>query len=142
MSSRTDSGVGPAREESIDRSFGIRGERGGGTELSVSEPSRNDVFRTVFGLGAADVRTHDAVAEVPGSTTRELADHLDRDRSNVNRSLNRLREAGLVTRVRRLLDSGGHVYQYSLVSDRTAEDVVARAVDRWQSAAIDVVASE
>lgn len=80
--------------------------------------------------------------EVPSSTTRELADHLDRDRSNVNRSLNRLREAGLVTRVRRLLDSGGHVYQYSVVSNHTTEDVVARAVDRWRSTALDVAASE
>ena len=138
MSSRTD----PTRDGSIDRGFGIRGEHDGGTELCVSEPSRDDVFRTVFGLGTADVRTYDAVAEVPGSTTRELADHLDRDRSNVNRSLNRLREIGLVSRVRRLLDSGGHVYQYSVVPDRTAEDVVARAVDRWRSAALEAAASE
>ena len=138
MSSRSDRGGSATADALATRGTGGRSDRDDG--LAVEEPSREEVLRTVFGLGGHDVRTYDAVDESPGSTTRELADDLERDRSNVNRSLNRLREAGLVTRNRRLLDAGGHVYQYSVVG--ASDDVVSRAVDRWQSAALDAVASE
>lgn len=141
MSSRSDRGGNATADALATRDTRDRSERDD-DGLVVAEPSREAVLRTVFGLGGHDVRTYDAVVESPVSTTRELANHLDRDRSNVNRSLNRLREAGLVTRNRRLLDGGGHVYQYSTVSGESTDDVVARAVDRWRSAAIDAVTSE
>jgi predicted transcriptional regulator len=139
MSSRSESAEDATGGERSKRRLRGRGRRAEGPE--VAEPSREEVLRTVFGIGSHDVRTYDAVVAVPGSTTRELADNLDRDRSNVNRSLNRLREAGLVTRDRRLLDEGGHVYQYS-AAEGTADDLVARAVDRWRSAALDAIGSE
>lgn len=140
MSSRSDAGSDGAGSAARKRAVGGRAATGRDDgELVVTEPSRDDVLRTVFGLGTHDVRTYDAVADAPGSTTRELADRLDRDRSNVNRSLNRLREAGLITRGRRLLDAGGHVYQYYAAPDGGSEDLVARAVDRWRSAAVDAL---
>jgi predicted transcriptional regulator len=141
MSSRSESAEDATGGERSKRRLRGRGRRAEGPEVAVAEPSREEVLRTVFGIGSHDVRTYDAVVAVPGSTTRELADNLDRDRSNVNRSLNRLREAGLVTRDRRLLDEGGHVYQYS-AAEGTADDLVARAVDRWRSAALDAIGSE
>ena len=142
MSSRFESGGDAGPDHPSTSRFEERGRRTDGPDVSVAEPSREEVLRTVFGLGGHDVRTYDAVVEVPGSTTRELAGHLDRDRSNVNRSLNRLREAGLVTRDRRLLDAGGHVYQYSATSNEAAADVISQAVNRWQSAALDAVGAE
>ncbi len=140
MSSRSDAGSDVAGSTVRKRATDGRSASGnGGERLAVTEPSRDEVLRTVFGLGRHDVRTYDAVADAPGSTTSELAGRLDRDRSNVNRSLNRLRDVGLVTRGRRLLDSGGHVYQYYAAPDGSSEDVVARAVDRWRSAAIEAL---
>jgi len=140
MSSRSDSGAAAASDGRAEGRIGGRGEGLDGDDVSVSTPSREEVLRTVFGLGGHDVRTYDAVVEITGATTSELADRLDRDRSNVNRSLNRLRETGLVTRGRRLLDEGGHVYQY-YAADEASETVVARAVDRWRSAALDAIES-
>jgi DNA-binding MarR family transcriptional regulator len=70
-----------------------------------------------------------------------LIDRLDRDRSNVNRSLNRLRGTGFVARGRRIIDEGGHVYQcYALVE--ASETVVARAIDCRRPAALNAVGSE
>lgn len=140
MSSRSDAGSDAAGSAVRKRAVGSRAATGRNDgELAVTDPSRDEVLRTVFGLGRHDVRTYDAVADAPGSTTRELAGRLDRDRSNVNRSLNRLRDVGLVTRGRRLLDAGGHVYQYYAAPDGTSEDVVAQAVDRWRSAAVEAL---
>ena len=141
MSSRSDSGAAATADGRAEERIGGREEPVDGDDVSVSTPSREEVLRTVFGLGGHDVRTYDAVVAFTGATTSELADRLDRDRSNVNRSLNRLRESGLVTRGRRLLDEGGHVYQYYAV-DGASEAVVTRAIDRWRSAALDAVGSE
>jgi len=141
MSSRTDLSTDVSPDTRAERGVSHRGTKANETELSVNGPTREEVFQTVFDLGEQDVRTYDAVVEVTGATTSELSDRLDRDRSNVNRSLKRLREAGLVTRGRRLLDEGGHVYQY-YVDDEPSEDPVAHAIDRWRSAALDAVASE
>ena len=140
MSSRSDVGSDSPAGNAQRRAFGDRsGTTPDAEEIAVTEPSRDDVLQTVFGLGGHDVRTYDAVGDAPGSTTRELADRLDRDRSNVNRSLNRLREVGLVTRGRRLLDAGGHVYQYYAAPEEMSENIISRAVDRWRSAALGAV---
>ena len=67
----------------------------------------------------------------PSSTVAELADTLDRDRSNVNRSLSTLREKGLTTRERRLLDGGGHIYQYSPTPLPEARELMHDTLDAW-----------
>lgn len=141
MSSRTDLSTDISPDRHAERGIGRRGAEANEPELSVKSPTREEVFQTVFDLGEQDVHTYDAVVEVTGATTSELSDRLDRDRSNVNRSLKRLRETGLVTRGRRLLDEGGHVYQY-YVNNETSEDPVSHAIDRWRSAALDAVAPE
>lgn len=140
MSSRTDSQTGPFADGRAERGVGRRGANADDGVPPVETPTRKEVLQTVFGLGDQDVRTYDAVVQVRGATTSELADHIDRDRSNVNRSLNRLRESGLVTRGRRLLDEGGHVYQYYAV-DEGSDALVARAIERWRSAALDAIES-
>jgi predicted transcriptional regulator len=67
----------------------------------------------------------------PGSTVAELADALDRDRSNVNRSLSTLLEKGLAERQRRLLDPGGYVYQYTATPLPEAKEMLHDALDEW-----------
>jgi predicted transcriptional regulator len=49
----------------------------------------------------------------------------------VNRSLSTLREKGLATRERRLLDGGGHVYQYSPIPLDEARDLMHETLDEW-----------
>ncbi|QKG94379.1 ArsR family transcriptional regulator (plasmid) [Halorubrum salinarum] len=141
MSSRTDLSSDISPDNQAERGIARRAAEADETEISVKKPTREEVLQTVFGLGVQDVRTYDAVVEITGATASELSDHLDRDRSNVNRSLKRLRETGLVTRGRRLLDEGGHVYQY-YVDDEMSEDPVTHAVNKWKSAALDAVGPE
>jgi predicted transcriptional regulator len=49
----------------------------------------------------------------------------------VNRSLSTLLERGLVERERRLLDSGGYVYQYTGVDLPEAKELLHAALDEW-----------
>ena len=101
------------------------------TLMENAEPTFEDVMTCVFGIQAHETRTYLSLLDRPGSTVEELATALDRDRSNVNRSLSTLLEAGLVQRERRLLDSGGFVYQYTAVPLPEAKALLHEALDAW-----------
>ena len=94
-------------------------------------PSFEHVLSCVFGVRDHESRAYLTLLEYPGSTVSELADTLDRDRSNVNRSLSTLREKGLIERRRRLLDSGGYVYQYTAIPVPEAKRRLHDALDEW-----------
>jgi predicted transcriptional regulator len=95
------------------------------------EPGFQDVLTCVFNIQRHEARTYETLLAAPGSTVEELADELDRDRSNVNRSLSTLREKGLAERQRRLLDGGGHVYQYSATPLDEARELMHETLDEW-----------
>jgi predicted transcriptional regulator len=97
------------------------------------EPSFEEVMTCVFGIQRHESRTYLELLDRPSSTVAELADALDRDRSNVNRSLATLREKGLASRGRRLLDGGGHVYQYTATALPDAKELMHETLDEWSA---------
>jgi predicted transcriptional regulator len=99
--------------------------------IRTDEPSFEHVLSCVFGVQDHESRTYLVLLQNPGSTVAELADALDRDRSNVNRSLSTLLEKGLAERQRRLLDPGGYVYQYTATPLPEAKEMLHDALDEW-----------
>jgi predicted transcriptional regulator len=99
--------------------------------VGETNPSFGHVLACVFGIQDHESRTYLVLLEYPGSTVAELAETLDRDRSNVNRSLTTLLEKGLVERERRLLDPGGYVYQYTATPLPEAKELLHEALDAW-----------
>jgi len=99
--------------------------------VQTEDPSFQHVMACVFGIQQHESRTYLVLLDSPGSTVEELADELDRDRSNVNRSLTTLLEKGLVERQRRLLDPGGYVYQYDATPLPEAKELLHGALDEW-----------
>ena len=95
----------------------------------------------VFGIRDHERKTYVILYEHPGSTVEELAEVLDRDRSNVNRSLSTLQQKGLLDRERRLLDSGGYVYQYTAVDLDVAREMLHAALDEWVESVHDEIDS-
>ena len=96
-----------------------------------SEPGFEEVMVCVFGIQRHETRTYQVLCDRPGSTVEELAAELERDRSNVNRSLSTLREKGLAERGRRLLDGGGHIYQYTATPLPEAKELMHDTLDEW-----------
>ena len=109
------------------------------TLVSTTEPEFTHILSCVFGIRDHESRTYLTLLDYPGSTVEELAETLDRDRSNVNRSLSTLREKGLAQRERRLLDPGGYVYQYTAVDLPTAKTMLHEALDEWAEAVHDSI---
>ena len=101
------------------------------TLVGTTEPEFAHILSCVFGIQDHESRTYLVLLDHPGSTVEELANTLDRDRSNVNRSLSTLREKGLADRQRRLLDPGGYVYQYTAVDLPTAKGMLHDSLDEW-----------
>ena len=101
------------------------------TLVRTEDPNFQQVLACVFGIQEHESRTYLTLLEYPGSTVAELADVLDRDRSNVNRSLTTLLEKGLAERERRLLDPGGYVYQYTATPLPEAKEMLHAALDEW-----------
>ena len=108
-------------------------------EAPIEEPSPAAVARTVLGLRPQELATYDAVRAAPGGSTAAITDRLDRDRSNVNRSLMALCEVGLVRRKRRLLEHGGYCYAYYAAPESVATQLLTAALDRWAKAAREAV---
>ena len=104
-----------------------------------TDPDFTHILSCVFGIRDHESRTYLELRDHPGSTVEELASMLDRDRSNVNRSLSTLQEKGLVDRERRLLDSGGYVYQYTAVDLPEAKQLLHDALDEWSTAVHDSI---
>ena len=96
-----------------------------------AEPGFEEVMVCVFNIQRHETRTYRTLLDQPGSTVEELAESLERDRSNVNRSLSTLREKGLAERGRRLLDGGGHVYQYTATPLPEATRLMHETLDEW-----------
>jgi len=112
------------------------------TPEALAEDSDLDfthLLSCVFGIRDHERRTYLTLHDHPGSTVEELAAVLDRDRSNVNRSLSTLRKKGLLDRERRLLDSGGYVYQYTAVDLETTRKMLHTALDEWVTAVHDEI---
>jgi predicted transcriptional regulator len=103
------------------------------------DPSFQHVLACVFGIQDHESRTYLVLLDNPGSTVAELAEILDRDRSNVNRSLSTLLDKGLAERERRLLDPGGYVYQYTATPLPEAKELLHGALDRWVEVVHDAI---
>ena len=99
--------------------------------LDAEDPGFQQVLSCVFGIQRHESRTYLTLLDHPGSTVAELADVLDRDRSNINRSLTALMEKGLAARERRLLDGGGHIYQYTATPIDEARELMHETLDEW-----------
>lgn len=99
------------------------------------DPSIGDVMGTLFGLGSRDVDTFRALVGAPGSTTQDLSDELGLHRSNANRSLSVLIEMGLATRRRRILTTGGHVYEYAAPPQEELHAHLQAVLEEWSATA-------
>jgi predicted transcriptional regulator len=102
---------------------------------TVDAPTTDEALGVLFGFSDSDLRTYEVLVEAGAETTADLAERLDRDRSNINRSLSRLRDAGFVTRRRRILQNGGQAYQYVPRSPGAVHHIIEVAIAEWAEAA-------
>lgn len=101
------------------------------TMLEDEEPDFGEILSCVFHLTEYEIEAYLALLDAPRSTAAELAGDLGRARSNAQRPLATLGEMGLVTRERRIMDGGGHVYQYTATPLPEFKEMLHESLDVW-----------
>jgi predicted transcriptional regulator len=101
------------------------------TLMLADEPTFADILSCVFDVQQHESTTYLALRDNPESTVADLASVVDRDRSNVTRSLTTLCEKELASRERRLLDGGGHIYLYTATPLDEAKELMHETLDAW-----------
>jgi len=104
-------------------------------QIAPGDLSVVDILRVVFDMGVGEREVCAALTEQEYNSAGDLADQLDRDRSNVNRALTCLHQHGFITRRRRILQSGGHLYQYSMRPPEQVRTLLLYGVRQWATAA-------
>lgn len=61
----------------------------------------------------------------------EISKLLGKDRTTIQRSLNRLVKAGLCMKEKKILDNGGYFYLYSARKPEELKSSVERCLDEW-----------
>jgi predicted transcriptional regulator len=86
----------------------------GGDKTPTETPEAEAVLNEVFGLGKTSLNVCFCVIEKDGATVSEVAEEMDIDRSAISRHVNRLVDAGILTKEERNLRQGGvvHVYEH------------------------------
>jgi len=82
-------------------------------QVSVEEPSLDELLRTVFDMSETELDICLCVMEGGELTVPDLAEDVGYDRSVVARHLDHLVELGVIDKHRRLLEEGGQIYVYT-----------------------------
>lgn len=110
-------------------------------DVGVSQPSLDEVMRTVFDMSETELDICLCVMEGGEQTVTELAEQVDYDRSVVSRHLNHLADLGVVDKHRRLLKEGGQVYVYAPNEPDVVRRSLAGAFVTWAQEATSLIDS-
>ena len=98
---------------------------------SFEKPS--DLLCCAFGLRNSEIDTYFSLISGP-KTVEEISDLIEKDRSTVQRVLNRLLKKNLVERTTHFLDRGGYYYEYSAKSTEDVREEILDQLERWYQA--------
>jgi len=110
------------------------------TQMSIATQAANDptletVLKQVFDLGEREQIVYRVLLDCGPSTVGDLTAELDWERSRSSRGLKRLCNRGLATRRRRILNSGGHVYEYTARRPDAVTQLLLAGIDEWAESA-------
>ncbi len=98
---------------------------------SFEKPS--DLLCCAFGLRNSEIDTYFSLISGP-KTVEEIGELIGKDRSTVQRVLNKLHKKNLVERVAHFIDRGGYYYEYSAKSTDDVREEILTQLDEWYEA--------
>lgn len=91
----------------------------------------DDVIQCVFDLNVLDLNVYKKLKEVGKSRADDLARKMDRERSTVYRSLQKLTTCGLCTKETNTIETGGYYHVYSCIDAKHVKKRVGMCVEKW-----------
>ena len=91
----------------------------------------NDVIQCVFNLNDLDITTYKKLKEVGESRADELAKKINKERSTVYRSLQKLTCSELCIKETKTIDSGGYYHTYKCNDNKKTKEKIEKCIDDW-----------
>ena len=98
---------------------------------SFDKPS--DLLCCAFGLRNSELDVYFSLISGP-KTVEQIAERIGKDRSTVQRVLNRLHSKGLAKREMETIDRGGYYYTYSAEETEIVRDQILTQLEEWYQA--------
>ena len=91
----------------------------------------DDAIKCVFNLNSLDLKVYKKLKQLGPIRANELANHLNRERSTVYRSLQKLSKCGVCQKTTKTLDQGGYFHEYSCNSIIDIQKEAINCLDQW-----------
>ena len=98
---------------------------------SFNKPS--DLLCCAFGLRNSELDVYFELISGP-KTVEQIAERIKRDRSTVQRVLNKLHSKGLVMRNTHKIQRGGYYYEYSAEDTEVVRNEILAQLEEWYTA--------
>ena len=98
---------------------------------SFDKPS--DLLCCAFGLRNSEIDTYFSLISGP-KTVEQISELIEKDRSTVQRVLNKLHKKNLVERTTHYIERGGYFYEYSAKSTEEVRKEILAQLDEWYEA--------
>jgi predicted transcriptional regulator len=98
---------------------------------SFNKPS--DLLCCAFGLRNSEIDVYFSLISGP-KTVEQIAELIEKDRSTVQRVLNRLHSKGLAKRDTHTIERGGYFYEYSAEKSEIVRDQILNQLEEWYQA--------
>ncbi len=98
---------------------------------SFNKPS--DLLCCAFGLRNSELDVYFDLISGP-KTVEQIAERIKRDRSTVQRVLNKLHSKGLVMRNTHKIQRGGYYYEYSAEDTEVVREQILAQLEEWYTA--------
>ena len=91
----------------------------------------DEAIKCVFDLNKLDINVYKELKKTGEARADELASHLNKERSTVYRSLQKLTDAGICKKITKTIEHGGyyHVYQCNNIAD--VQKKARECLDSW-----------
>ena len=91
----------------------------------------NDIIQCIFDLNDLDIKIYKLLQKEKEVRPQTLTKKLNKERSTIYRSLQKLSCAGLCTKNTRTIDSGGYYYVYISKDSKDIQENLEKCVDDW-----------
>lgn len=91
----------------------------------------DEVVKCIFDLNSLDIEVYKKLRELGMSRVDELASHLNRERSTVYRSLQKLTTCGICNKTTKTIRKGGYFHIYKCNDIHYVKKMAESCLDRW-----------
>jgi len=103
--------------------------------MKYLEPNKkiscDDIIQCIFDLNKLDIDVYNELKKIKESRAQILAKKLNRERSTVYRSLQKLTYSKICTKKTNKIASGGHYYSYVINDTKEIKQNLEKCVEEW-----------